>query len=99
MMNYEGKKSNEPERDERETQVFAQVTDYGRKVSQLTEIVAGLEIRLQSVLRNTPLPIGIQDGKKEPCDLVPLAQEIKDSNNKMAEQINIIESIIQRLEV
>ena len=93
-MNYEGKKSNEPER---ETQVFAQLTDYRAKVLQLTEIVVALESKLQSVLQNTPPQV--QDGKKEPCMLVPLAQEIKSINNKMAEQINIIESIIQRLEV
>ena len=93
-MKYAGEKSNEPER---EPQIYAQVTDYGSKVSQLTEIIAELEIRLQSVLQNT-LP-QVQDGKKEPRMLVPLAQEIKDINNKMAEQINIIESIITRLEV
>ena len=94
-MRYEDEKSNETER---ETQVFAQLTDYRAKVSQLTGIVVALESKLQSVLRSVGTLV-TQDSKKEPCMLVPLAQEIKDINNKMAEQINIIESIIQRLEV
>ena len=94
-MSYAGEKSNEPER---EPQIFAQVTDYGSKVSQLTEIIAELEIRLQSVLQSVGTLV-TQESKKEPRVLVPLAQEIKDKNNKMAEQINIIESIMQRLEV
>ena len=94
-MNYAGEKSNEPER---ETQVFAQLTDYRAKVSQLTEIVVALESKLQSVLKSVGTLV-TQESKKEPRVLVPLAQEIKDINNKMAEQINIIESIITRLEV
>ena len=95
-MSYEGEKANEPER---ETQVFAQLTDYRAKVSQLTGIVVALESKLQSVLQGGVGTLVTQESKKEPRVLVPLAQEIKDINNKMAEQINIIESIITRLEV
>jgi len=94
-MSYAGEGSNEPER---ETQVFAQLTDYRAKVSQLTGIVVALESKLQSVLKSVGTLV-TQESKKEPRVLVPLAQEIKDINNKMAEQINIIESIITRLEV
>ena len=93
IMKYEGKENSV------EPQVFAQLTIYETKVSKLAEIVAILESRLRSISRIKP-PSEIQvDGKKEPKQLVPLAQEIKNNNDKIAEQINIIESIIQRLEV
>ena len=94
IMKYEGKENSVGE-----PQVFAQLTKYETKVSKLAEIVAILESRLRSISRIKP-PSEIQvDGKKEPKQLVPLAQEIKNNNDKIAEQINIIESIIQRLEV
>jgi len=94
IMKYEGKDNSVGE-----PQVVAQLAKYETKVSKLAEIVATLESRLRSISRIKPPQEIRVDGRKEPEQLVPLAQEIKNNNDKMAEEINIIESIIQRIEV
>ena len=82
----------------RQSQMMEQVGKYGAKVENLQARLSKLCDRLITVLRTEPQPERVID-KKDEQTLVPLAGDMRNYNSQLQEGIDVVQSILERLEL
>lgn len=82
---------------ERESHVKIELERAEKNLTMLSNVIGGLEGRLNSVLRDEPPPT--EDTEKEPRVLVALAVNIRGINSTISNQVRRIEHILNRIEL
>lgn len=81
----------------RRGQIREQLTKLGMQLEELEKAVFGIDERLKDVLSG-PLPQN-EDMAKDPKALVPLAELLREKNNKLSDMIQYLNQMRQRVEL
>lgn len=83
----------------KESQIEKQLNEQINLENKLNRVIATIDIKLAPILSEKSIKEEEEDGKVEPIELVPLANELKNMNNLLNSNIDILSSIYNRIEL